>query len=327
MPLLAMNWTRTHSGSIYKLEAQAVNSKIRKGTNTTFLRVSMALALMILFQTSSAQNPIDVEAGQTLFQTYCFACHGIGEAQRVGPDLAGVHDRRSQEWLQSFVSSPSTLIENGDADSVALVERFNGMVMPDSTISDQQIGQVLSYIQSRSAELGAESSTPETAASSTAENSTVAASPELPSEEEMEAGGNLFQGVQRFENSGPACNACHDVRSDAITGGGALAAELTSVYSRMGSAGLAAIISQAPFPAMQVAYGQNPLTENEVGSLVAFLQSAESLSETQQQRNYGFRLFLSGAFGAAFLFVLFPFLWRNRKVGSVNQAIYDRQNN
>jgi len=290
-----------------------------KELSACYLRASIAIVLLIQCQLATAQNQTDIEAGQTVFQTYCFACHGIGEIQRVGPDLAGVHERRPQGWLLSFIKSPSTLIKTGDADSIALVEEFNGMVMPDSTISDQQIVQALNYIQARSAELETSN-----APSLTAKNS--ATPPAPPSGAVVATGGDLFQGLRRFENNGPACNACHDVRSHAITGGGTLAVELTTAYSNMGSAGLAAIISQAPFPVMQVAYGQNPLTETEVESLVAFFQSAEELSASQQQTNYGFRLFLSGLIGAALLFVLIPFLWRHRKTGSVNQAIYDRQN-
>ena len=75
------------------------------------------------------------------------------------------------------------------------------------------------------------------------------------SPEDIEAGQAMFQGVTRFENDGAACNACHDVRNDAVIGGGILAAELTTVFSRMGSAGVKAILGQAPFPVMQAAYG------------------------------------------------------------------------
>ncbi|MDP6095952.1 MAG: hypothetical protein QGG67_08215 [Gammaproteobacteria bacterium] len=138
-------------------------------------------------------------------------------------------------------------------------------------------------------------------------------------------GGDLFQGVRRFQNAGPACNACHDVQNDTVTGGGTLAAELTSAFSRMGSAGLTAIIATAPFPAMQSAYGEKPVEEAEIASLVAFFEYADSESDSQQAVNYFLRLFTSGVIGAVFLFVLIPLIWLRRKVGSVNQAIYDRQ--
>jgi hypothetical protein len=115
------------------------------------------------------------------------------------------------------------------------------------------------------------------------------------------------------------------VRNDAVIGGGILAAELTTVFSRMGGAGVKAILGQAPFPVMQAAYADKPLTDDEVTALVAFLEYADSEQYNQLPRDYGIGLFLSGTFGAAILFLLFGIIWRKRKTGPVNQAIYDRQ--
>ena len=111
----------------------------------------------------------------------------------------------------------------------------------------------------------------------------------------------------------------------AIIGGGILATELTSVFSRMGGAGVKAILGRAPFPIMQAAYQGQPLTDKEITALVAFLEYADSEQYNQLPRDYGLGLFLSGLVGAAALFLLFAFVWRSRKKGSVNQAIYDRQ--
>jgi cytochrome c1 len=145
------------------------------------------------------------------------------------------------------------------------------------------------------------------------------------SSEDIADGQAMFQGGIRFENGGAACNACHDVRHDAVIGGGVLAAELTTVFSRMGGAGVRAILGQAPFPVMQAAYEDKALTDDEVRALVAFLQFADSEEYNQLPRDYGIGLFLSGTIGAVILFLFFGILWRNRKIGSVNQDIYDRQ--
>jgi hypothetical protein len=86
-----------------------------------------------------------------------------------------------------------------------------------------------------------------------------------------------------------------------------------------------AILGQAPFPVMQAAYQDKPLTEEEIASLVAFLQYADSEEYNQLPRDYGLGLFLTGTAGAGLMFAFFGIFWRGRKVGSVNQAIYDRQ--
>jgi mono/diheme cytochrome c family protein len=234
----------------------------------------------------------------------------------IGPDLAGVHEKRSQEWLEKFIKSSQSMINAGDAEAVALFEEYNSLLMPDAVATEEEVRQVLSYIraQSAGAAAGVEASVDEPATP-----------PEPASEEDILAGQEMFQGNIRFENSGPACNACHEVRNDAVIGGGILAAELTTVFSRMGGAGVTAILGQAPFPVMQAAYEDRSLTEGEVTALVAFLEYADSEQYNQLPRDYGIGLFASGAVGAGILFFFFGFVWRGRKRGSVNQAIYDRQ--
>lgn len=275
--------------------------------------------LMTVISLGQLQDSWAQDAGEQLFQTTCFACHTIGGGRLVGPDLAGVHESRSQEWLEQFVLSSQTMIQNGDPDAVALAAEYNGILMPDTAMSEQQIRDLLNYIRIKSAAL--KSAGGQNAAQ--AIQPAPVAAPASP--EDIEKGQAMFQGTIRFESGGAACNACHDVRNDAVIGGGILAVELTKVFSRMGGAGVKAILGQAPFPVMQAAYADKPLTDEEVTALVAFLEFADSEEYNQLPRDYGIGLFLSGVIGAAILFLFFGIFWRGRKVGSVNQEIYDRQ--
>jgi mono/diheme cytochrome c family protein len=212
------------------------------------------------------------------------------------------------------------MINNGDAEAVALFAEFNQMPMPDSVATDEQIKQVLDYIETRSSAV-----VEETPAEALLAEDQPEVQEQPASEEDIQTGQALFQGILRFEEGGPACNACHEVRNDAVIGGGILATELTSVFSRMGGVGVKAILGHAPFPVMQAAYQDQSLTEPEVTALVAFLEYADSAQYNQLPRDYGIGLFLSGLIGASILFILFGVVWRGRKKGSVNQAIYDRQ--
>ena len=257
-----------------------------------------------------------LDAGEQLFQSTCSACHTIGGGRLVGPDLAGISDRRSQAWLEEFIVSSQSLIQSGDADAIAVFEEFSSIVMPDSPVSDEQITQILRYIEAQGSNLKA------VAVESTIE---VPKPAEPVSMDNVIKGQDLFQGTMRFQNAGPSCNACHHVKNDAVIGGGILAAELTTVFSRMGGTGVGAILGQAPFPVMQAAYQDKELTDDEITYLVAFLQNADEQHLFQQPRDYGIGLFASGAAGAGFLYLLFAFIWRGRKKGSVNQDIFDRQ--
>ncbi len=284
---------------------------------TSVAALGAALAAVYLGQFNGAWAQVP---GEQTFQMACAACHSIGGGRLVGPDLAGIHDKRSQTWLEQFVKSPKSLIDSGDADAVAIFEEYNQLVMPDAFITDEQITEVLAYLKVASSGLAASGG--ESAAASAAIES-VELTPT--SEEEIFKGQELFQGTIRFANGGAACNACHDVRNDAVIGGGILAAELTTVFSRMGRSGVEAILGQAPFPVMQAAYQDQALTEEDVTSLVSFLEYADSEQYYQLPRDYGLGLFVSGLVGAAILFIVFSLIWRGRKTGSVNQAIYDRQ--
>jgi mono/diheme cytochrome c family protein len=269
------------------------------------------------------------EPGEALYQKMCAACHTIGDGRRVGPDLENVQDRRSPEWLEKFVTASKSMISSGDAEAVAVFEEYNRMPMPEIPISSEQVQQIFAYVKTRSsvATDSSDGDAVEEASPVAAEQITESTSAEDQgtSEEDVLMGQRLFQGTTRFLNNGPTCNACHDVKNDAVIGGGILAAELTTVFSRMGGAGVKAILGSQPFPVMQIAYKDKALTEDEITYLVAFLQSADEEQLFHQPRDYGIGLFISGLIGAGILFIFFGLLWRGRKKGSVNQAIYDRQ--
>jgi len=173
------------------------------------------------------------EPGEQIFQTNCSACHTLGGGRLVGPDLQAVGERRSAEWLEKFIQSSTSLIQSGDAEANAVFEEFSGMTMPDSSLTSAQIKQILSFIETRSS---GQAIAPDEIAS---EEPAIA---EPASMESVVRGQDMFQGTIRFRNGGPSCNACHDVKNDAVIGGGILAAELTTVFSRMGGSGVGAIL-------------------------------------------------------------------------------------
>lgn len=274
--------------------------------------------------------------GEQNFQQLCGVCHTIGSGKLVGPDLAGVQERRSQAWLETFVKSPQAMINSGDADAVAIFAEFNQLPMPDPLLSAAQIKDVLSYIKDVSEKLpNPTAAVSQPAVSQPSVDQPINTSVEIEAgvadispqaiAEQINHGRDLFQGTVRFANEGPTCNSCHDVQNDAVIGGGILSKELTTVFSRMGGPGVRAILGRPPFPVMQAAYLDRALSEKEIVSLVAFLQHADKEQLNQQPRDYGVGLFSSGVAGTAILFGLCSFIWRGRKKGSVNQTIYDRQ--
>ncbi len=88
----------------------------------------------------------DAEEGKKLFQQNCSACHKLG-TKLVGPDLVGVSERRSMDWIIRFVQNSQELIQSGDPDAVKIFEEFNKMVMPPQGLSEEQIKSIVAYIE------------------------------------------------------------------------------------------------------------------------------------------------------------------------------------
>ncbi len=248
-------------------------------------------------------------SGEVTFQQKCSACHQTGSDRLVGPGLAGVTTRRDHAWLKLFIMQPDQMLASGDSIANALLQEYQ-VPMPNLGITDAEAEALIVFLG------GAEA---------TGENEPQGAAVEPATEEQIVLGQNLFQGTTRFTNGGPTCNACHDVTHDAIIGGGILARELTTVFSRLGGPGVRAILGSPPFPVMQRAYQDTPLTDEEVAALVGFLQRADQEQALHQPRDYGIKLFGAGVIGVILLLGIYSFLWRGRLKGSVNQAIYDRQ--
>ncbi len=265
--------------------------------------LAVAVAATTLLVPSEAHATTPAEAWQ---KGLCMSCHSVGAGKLVGPDLKGITEKRSEEWLLKFIKSPKAMIDSGDKVAVALFEEFKVM-MPDPPLTDAEIKLALEFTKGAAGEAPAPAPT-------------VSATPE-----QIALGEQLFQGHVALSGGGPTCVSCHDVTSDAIISGGILAKELTTVFTRLGGAGVRAVMGSPPFPVMQAAYQDKPLTEDEMTALVGFLQKVSADQEHHMPRDTGLWLAGSGVVGVIVLLFLFHLLWGRRKRGSVNQAIYDRQ--
>lgn len=88
--------------------------------------------------------------GKSLFVARgCNACHTIGKGKMAGPDLANVTDRRSLEWLNSWLKNPPAMMET-DSTAKALVAEYKGLKMPMLNLKDEEITALLNHIAKES---------------------------------------------------------------------------------------------------------------------------------------------------------------------------------
>ncbi|WP_456429855.1 c-type cytochrome [Rhodocaloribacter sp.] len=274
---------------------------------------NMMKAVVLLVGMLSYTSLYGQDRGESLFKQTCVACHTIGGGKLVGPDLAGVQNRRDEAWLIRFVRSSQKMVADGDPEAVALFEQYNRIVMPDHALSDDDVRAILGYVARMSA------AEPAPAVSE-------GPSEEAPPADEAVARGRaLFAGQARFATGGPACNSCHTVRNGDVMTGGSLAKDLTNAYSRLNGAGLRAILSNPPFPPMQAAYGGRPLSGDETDALVAFLRAADQTRQAAETRSAGTLLLVAGLLLFAVIMGLFAWLGAPARKPSVNRRIFERQ--
>ncbi len=269
-----------------------------------FKFVSLGLVVVLLTGGSARAQE---KTGAEIFAT-CAGCHQIGK-DAIGPDLAGVSERRTEEWLLKFIRNSGEVIASGDPVAVELFEKFKKVPMPPTTWSDDEIRGVLAHIAELEAAGGGSGPSPIDTAT----------------EEDFKLGKELFTGETRFENGGASCQSCHQVAGAGIMGGGSLARDLTRVADRMPGASVLANVKSPGFPLMAQAYADKPLTPGEIFAVVAFIekQSQDNVEEDSGLLGVGF--LFSGILGCAVLIAIYSLIWKGRKRGCVYDEIHARQ--
>ncbi len=291
------------------------------------INVKSVLSLVVLFllffsigSVAHSQSPEEME-GAKYFKQFCATCHTIGGGRLVGPDLAGVTERRSEEWLIKFIKSSQSMISAGDPEAVAIYEEYGKMVMPDAPFTEAQIKEIINYMR---AVEGKGSKEKKIEKAPKKEQGTPSAGVGEYTQEDVLIGKKLFLGKRMFENGGPSCVSCHDVDGESNIWGGTLAKDLTDSFSRLGEGGIGAILRNPPFPVMAAAYNNKPLTDEEVRHLIIFLKEVDKQNRVLLSKESK-KFVTSGVVGLFFLVVAYSFIWHDRKKYSVYQRIFSRQ--
>lgn len=266
--------------------------------------IAIAVVSFVLSHNITAQS-----VGEQIFFEKCTACHTIGEGQRIGPDLAGITEKRDNDWLTQFIQSSQSLINSGDSLANAVYEEYNKILMPDQLLNRSEVEAVLSYISINSPD-------PNDPNKKTPKDIFNASSV---SDVDVEKGKNLFEGKTQFSNGGVPCIACHNVSVPNVTSGGLLAKDLTTAFSRLSPAGVDGILRNPPFPAMTNSYAAKPLTDAEIKNLLAFLYDADNRGANQTLAGaYDTNLLILIIFGINLVFLLLLINWHRVKKNSVN---------
>jgi mono/diheme cytochrome c family protein len=109
---------------------------------------SVSLSAQFSFAQEISKDPAAITAGEALFKANCKSCHKVKE-KYVGPALAGVEKRvPSIQWLKDWVHNSSKVIASGDEYGNKIYNEFAKSQMTAFTsLSDDQIMNIIAYVQ------------------------------------------------------------------------------------------------------------------------------------------------------------------------------------
>jgi mono/diheme cytochrome c family protein len=98
-----------------------------------------------------AGSPVDAGlagAGEEWYRFRgCLACHTIGGGRALGPDLAGITERREYDWYRGMVVNPDSMLRE-DAIARGLLEEYR-TPMPNTGTNDAQARAIFEYLRMR----------------------------------------------------------------------------------------------------------------------------------------------------------------------------------
>lgn len=114
------------------------------------LTLAIVISLTALSVKASAEAKSgDAEKGKATFNSKCTLCHTIGGGKKIGPDLKGVTQRRSEDWLVKFISDPDKMFSEKDPIAMDLLKEFNGVKMPNQGLTPDQVADAIAYLKTQ----------------------------------------------------------------------------------------------------------------------------------------------------------------------------------
>lgn len=125
-----------------------------------FSRKMLSVLSLLFITTINVSFAQSVELGEGLFSSNCASCHYLGPEDKklIGPGLDDhIFEEFTTEWLYSWIRNSSELIASGDEQAIATFEEFNKTQMTAfPQFSDEDIDNILAYIQAGPTEVVAE---------------------------------------------------------------------------------------------------------------------------------------------------------------------------
>jgi len=134
--------------SRYRLASHILLKGVDSMIRISKLGLCAVIVGALAFGASVAQAQGDAKKGKSVYSSKgCGACHAIGKpgTKMAGPDLAGVTQRRSSDWLKRWLKDPTAMF-GSDSTADAILAEAKNVKMPNMKLGDADIAALIAYL-------------------------------------------------------------------------------------------------------------------------------------------------------------------------------------
>ena len=127
---------------------------MRVGTLVSVSALVLAAALASArnaYAQGAKVDPALADRGKKVWNSkQCSGCHELGRKQATGPDLVGVTDRRSAEWIKKWLMDPPAMAGE-DSTAMALKKEYGNAQMPKLNINAEDANALVAFLAQQTA--------------------------------------------------------------------------------------------------------------------------------------------------------------------------------
>ncbi len=113
-----------------------------------FLFTFLLIFSSALANGNNPKNVVDstqIANGAALFNQNCSTCHNF-KTDGIGPQLGGVSEKVSQDWLKDFIKNAGLKINAGDKRGIALQKKFKTTMPSFDYLDEESIASIIAFI-------------------------------------------------------------------------------------------------------------------------------------------------------------------------------------
>ena len=95
-----------------------------------------------------SSDPATIANGETAFIQKCSGCHNFRQ-DGIGPQLGGLTNEVSTDWIQHFVRDSKKMAESGDERAQQLLKKYKTAMPSFASFSDDELNAIIAFMNTR----------------------------------------------------------------------------------------------------------------------------------------------------------------------------------